>query len=60
MYNNNNNVEAFVPQNTLSRFQSLGKLGDASNNFEVTFKNNIWNPLPDFNRKIYNPLTYGS
>lgn len=38
------------------RYRSQTTLGDAANNFDITHKNPIWNPLPHYNRNLYNPV----
>ena len=46
--------------NVLERHKSVATLGDAAQNFEITKKNPIWNPLPDFNRKLYTNVAYSN
>lgn len=45
---------------TLGRHRSQTTLGDAAHNFEITHKSPIWNPLPNYNRNMYNPIGYNS
>jgi len=35
-------------------------LGDAANVFEITNKNPIWNPLPNYHKRLFNPITYNN
>ena len=42
----------------MSRYRSQTTLGDAANFFEITNKNPIWNPLPNYHQMVYNPIAY--
>eukprot|EP00347_Sterkiella_histriomuscorum_P002091 403369509 len=44
----------------MSRYRSQTTLGDAAQVFDITHKNPIWNPLPNYNRRIVNPISYGN
>ncbi|CDW79763.1 UNKNOWN [Stylonychia lemnae] len=44
----------------MSRYRSQTTLGDAANVFEITHKNPIWNPLPNYHQRVFNPISYNN
>ncbi len=42
----------------MARYRSQTTLGDAANYFDITNKNPIWNPLPNYHKQLYNPITF--
>jgi hypothetical protein len=43
----------------MNRYRSMTTLGQTANDFKITqSQNNIFNPLPEFNRKLQHPAEF--